>query len=143
MKAVEEMARAISKLLPLMTLFYVALLIVVSLLPSGGRGALARWDAAISPTWQDAGHVAAYALLAILVCRAMAAESTRLRMGLAASACSGFGGLLECGQAAVPGRTASLADVLANMAGVALGVAAVLLWKAVTRDRKAVGKVNG
>ena len=142
MKAEDDMPRAISKLLPAMTVCYVAVLIVVSLLPSG-RGALGGWDAAIGPTWQNAGHVAAYALLAILVCRAMAAERTCLRMGLAASACSAFGGLLECAQAAVPGRTASLADVLANMAGVALGVAAVLLWKAVTRDRKAVGKVGG
>ena len=119
-----------------MALCYVAALIVASLLPSG-PGAFQGWDAAISPTWQNAMHAPAYALLAMLGAAALA-RPTAGRITLVALACCALGGALECAQAGIPGRTASVSDILTNLAGVAVGVTAVLVWKLVTRGRKAV-----
>jgi len=120
---------------------YVALLIAVSLLPSG-PGAFQGWDAAIGPTWQNAMHMPAYALLMVLGGAALV-RPTAGRIASAALVCCALGGVLECAQAVIPGRTASVSDILANVAGVAVGVAAVALWKAVTRRRKAVREANG
>jgi len=64
-------------------------------------------------------HLAGYAWLAFLPCFAFA----RKRVGLAVSlSMILFGCALEYAQDYVPGRMASLGDMIANTAGVALGV---------------------
>ncbi|MEF3698891.1 VanZ family protein [Desulfolutivibrio sp.] len=66
-------------------------------------------------------HMAGYAWLAFLPCFAFA----RKRVGLLASlSMIVLGCALEYAQGYVPGRMASLGDMAANTAGVALGVAA-------------------
>lgn len=108
---------------------YATALAVVSVLPSG-TGPLAGWDTAISPGLQNLLHVPAYGLLVWLVAEAMGLGRA-WQLALAAVACAAFGGLLECAQAAIPGRFGSLTDTLLNTAGV--GVGAILLW---ALDRK-------
>ena len=110
------------KVILAVTCLYVLLLSAASLLPSGTR-ALGGWDLSISPDLQNALHVPAYAALQIL---ATLCVWSLLRAGLAAGlwvalACCLFGSLLECAQAFIPGRMASLTDVLLNLAGVAAG----------------------
>ncbi len=113
---------------------YALLLAVVCLLPSG-TGVLGGWDAAVSPTWQNALHVPAFAVLAVL---AILAASGSFRVGLAgmlwiAFGCCAYGVLLEFAQAAIPGRTGSLTDVLLNVAGVAIGSMVVMWWRRTIR----------
>ncbi len=116
------------------TCAYAALLAGVCLLPSGD-GVLGGWDAAITPTWQNALHVPAFAVLAAL---AILAASGSFRIGLAGVlwitlGCCAYGVLLELAQAAIPGRTGSLTDVLLNAAGVAIGSLAVMWWRKTIR----------
>ena len=86
----------------------------------------------MSPGLQNLLHVPAYGLLVGLT--AWAAGLSRLRhLALAAAGCVAFGGLLECAQAAIPGRLGSLADVLLNVAGSAAGAGAVFGLRRLTR----------
>jgi len=96
---------------------YATALAVVSVLPSG-TGPLAGWDTAISPGLQNLLHVPAYGLLVWLVAKAMGLGRA-WQLALAAVACAAFGGLLECAQAAIPGRFGSVTDMLLN--GLVLG----------------------
>jgi len=118
-------SRRNGKLAWLITLGYAVVLTAVSLLPSGGTGPLAGWDTAISPGLQNLLHVPAYGVLVWLTVRAMGLRRLR-HVALAAIACAAFGGLLECAQAAVPGRFGSLEDTLLNLAGTAAAVPIVL-----------------
>ena len=111
------------KLVWLIAVGYALLLAAVSLLPSG-TGPLSGWDTAISPTLQNALHVPAYAALVVLIARALG-RPTPLQLGLAALACCAFGGLLECAQAAIPGRFGSVTDMLLNGLGAVVGLVAV------------------
>ena len=118
------MSRRNGKLAWLITLGYVLVLAAVSLLPSGA-GPLSGWDTAISPGLQNLLHVPAYGVLVWLVSRAIGLR--RLwHVALAAIACAAFGGLLECAQAAVPGRFGSVEDTLLNLIGAAAAVPLVL-----------------
>ena len=115
----------------LLVLFYVAILAVASLLPSGS-GPLNGWDASLSPSTQNLLHLPAYTVLVCLVLIALA-RSTKAAgawpIGLSAAACFAYGVLLECFQAAgIPGRTGSVSDVLWNTAGVTVGVTAWILF---------------
>ena len=110
---------------------YALVLAAVSLLPSGA-GPLGGWDAAVSPRIQDLLHVPAYAALFVLASVA-AASADRRGPGtliLIALACCALGVGLEAAQAAIPGRMGSLADALLDLAGVAAGALAVILWRA-------------
>ena len=118
------MSRRNGKLAWLITLGYVLVLAAVSLLPSGA-GPLSGWDTAISPDLQNLLHVPAYGVLVWLVSRAMGLRRLR-HVALAAIACAAFGGLLECAQAAVPGRFGSVEDTLLNLSGAAAAVPLVL-----------------
>jgi len=118
------MRRGPGKLAGLLALGYAGVLAAVSLLPSG-VGTLSGWDTAISPGLQNLLHVPAYGLLVWLVARAM--DLRRLRhLALAAAACAAFGGLLECAQAAIPGRFGSMEDMLLNLAGTVAAVPIML-----------------
>ena len=113
------------------TAVYALLLAVVSLMPSGTES-LGGWDTAISPTLQNALHVPAYIVLSALsvACLSRPKRVRRMRLVFVALANMSFGGLLELGQAVVPGRFGSVTDVLLNAAGVALGVVATSVWLA-------------
>jgi len=119
------MSRRNGKLAWLITLGYAVVLTVVSLLPSGGTGPLAGWDTAISPGLQNLLHVPAYGVLVWLTVRAMGLRRLR-HLAMAAAACAAFGGLLECAQAAVPGRFGSVEDTLLNLISAAVTVPIVL-----------------
>ena len=109
---------------------YAAALAAVSLLPAGA-GALGGWDRRIAPTVQNAVHVPAYALLVILAVSALSPAGAYRGRTLAwvAIACCLFGLVLDIAQAAIPGRVFSLTDALLNVAGVAAGTLAVLVWR--------------
>ena len=67
----------------------------------------------------------AYGVLVWLIARA-AGLSRLWHLALAAVASAAFGGLLECAQAAIPGRFGSLEDVLLNALGAAAAVPVLL-----------------
>jgi len=114
---------------------YAALLAGLSLLP--GQGRLSGWDTAITATLQNGLHVPAYGVLLVCAWRALGAGSGGRRLLLlgVAGGCVAFGTALEAAQAMVPGRVASLWDILLNVAGVAMGVGGVLVWR--WRERRA------
>jgi len=125
------MTRRTTTVLWVTTCGYALLLVAVSLLPSG-IGPLSGWDAAVGPALQNLLHVPAYGLLVGLT--AGVAGLSRLRhLALAAACCAAFGGLLECAQAAIPGRLGSLDDVLLNAVGSAAGAGAVFGLRKLTR----------
>jgi VanZ family protein len=68
--------------------------------------------------WDKLQHATAYAVLTMCGTVGFVARRSRLMVG-AGLIVLGFG--LEAAQAAVPGRIASIADGIANVAGVALG----------------------
>jgi len=115
---------------------YATAMAVVSVLPSG-TGPLAGWDMAISPVLQNLLHVPAYGLLVWLVAKAMGVGRV-WQLALAAVACAAFGGLLECAQAAIPGRFGSLTDTLLNVGGVFIGVVVVRLTTRRSASRPSV-----
>ena len=102
-----------------------ALVILLSLLPAEELPATGLWD--------KANHLAAYAALALaggLGYRGRRALAV-LALGLLL-----LGAALELAQSLVPGRMASLEDILANAIGVALGIAlATALGALLTRVR--------
>ncbi len=71
--------------------------------------------------WDKSQHVMAYAVLAICGAVGFLAGRPRLMVGvgLIVLGCS-----LEVAQAAIPGRNPSMGDAVANIAGIALGLAA-------------------
>lgn len=76
-------------------------------------------DAGVAPdNWDKVAHFLCYALFAILAYRVNPRSPAfpALCLGIVA-----FGGLLEYGQSLTPTRTMSLADFLANTAGVIAG----------------------
>ena len=88
---------------------------VLSLIPKDELPTLEIWD-----KWK---HLAAYATLALLAALAFASHIFRpVAAGLVL-----WGGVLELGQALVPGRSPEWLDVLANAIGVALAVALIHL----------------
>lgn len=72
--------------------------------------------------WDKPQHLIAYAVLA--TCGAVGFVGRRPRLMVGAGLMI-LGSGLELAQAAVPGRNASFGDVVANTAGIALGLAAV------------------
>jgi VanZ family protein len=94
-----------------------------------------------SPDWVM--HVGEYGLLALLVGRAMTAgrgmapgrAMTPARAMIAAAACLAFGAADEVHQTFVVGRSGSVRDWLFDLVGVALGLAAVAIWRRMSPSR--------
>ena len=109
--------------------FYVAVIGLVSLLPSG-TGLLRGWDTSLTPSLQTALHLPAYAVLAFLVIVAFIPKAgSRFLLGLiVAVGCIALGILLECAQACIPGRMGSIVDITLNAIGVIMGVTAAYVW---------------
>lgn len=80
------------------------------------------------PGFDKAAHFAAYAVLGWLL--AFAAERARLPLAVAAGLGLLYGATDELHQAYVPGRSAELADWLADAAGVAAAVFLYSRWRA-------------
>jgi VanZ family protein len=110
----------------------------------GGRRApwipVIAWTAAITlgsltpdlpgPRLPDVGlHVAAYAVLALLIWRALFRDGRPAAVPLAAALAWGYGLVLEGAQALAPWRTSEWRDLLANAAGAAVVVVAAPLLK--------------
>jgi len=85
----------------------------------------------LSPTIQNILHVPAFASLTWAWCWALAGwlNGARVRAISAAGVAFGYGVLDEWHQSFVPGRHASLADVLLDSAGVVIGIG-VAAWAA-------------
>lgn len=119
------------------TAAFALLLTVVSLMPSGAEDSgSSGWDTAISPALQNTLHVPAYLVLTVLAIGCLSMPGRGRILGVAA-VCAGFGVILELGQAYVPGRTGSVADMLLNTLGAILGVTGARLW---IRRRGSIGE---
>ena len=114
-------------MLPPATLIYTLALAFVSLLP-GGPGAPGGWDRFLSPSTANFLHFPAYTVLTILVLASAASRFGRRPIVTVSlvGACILLGVVLECLQAYIPGRFASLADMVTNAAGAAVGL---LAWR--------------
>lgn len=90
----------------------VLLLLVISWLAFGPRP-----PAGIDTGWDKANHLLAFATLALVSGLSGVRRSSAIALGLL-----GYGVFIELVQSQVPGRSAEAADVLADMAGVGLGL---------------------
>ena len=71
--------------------------------------------------WDKANHVLAFTALAL--CAHLSRPASRHARRLLPVALLAYGGLIECVQSVVPGRSAEWGDLLADAAGIAAGVA--------------------
>lgn len=96
--------------------------------PGRARSVLGRTlDRTPTPV-QKLLHVGLYGLLALLLVWSLGAISAfALRLLTAFIITVGFGAVMEWCQTRVPGRVGSLADVLLNASGAALGLLAAML----------------
>jgi VanZ family protein len=113
---------------------YAIVVAVLSLLPSGS-GPAKGWDADIRPSFQKFGHMAAYALFAVVVVLALpAARRFSGRNALVVFVIlTAFGAAMEIGQSMSPGRTPSVFDAAINATGVAVGLVLRKAWLAFRR----------
>lgn len=116
------------------------LAVVVLTLVILGLALTPRPEGLPSSGWDKLDHLAAFAVLAVcgeLAWRGRPGAHLKLAAGLLA-----FGLLIEGGQSLVPGRSADWLDVVADGAGMALGMAFTML---VTRalDRRRLPRAAG
>ena len=113
----------------------ISLLFTLSSIP-GTSGSDGYWLADIlEPNFQNALHVPLYATLQILWLRALAKPERSMLMTITMAlilTCS-YGIIDEFHQSFVPGRYASVLDVLLNVLGALLGAA--IYWRFITRNR--------
>ena len=87
---------------------------------------------------RKAAHVSEYAVLAVLLYRALVHTLFHSRRALSAwlvlLSCAAYAATDEFHQSFVPSRTASLRDVMIDVCGATLAV--LLYWSIATRDRK-------
>lgn len=109
-----------------------AALFAVSSIPDDD-GTLSRTVLFLQPELQNLLHVPAFALLAWLWWRALAARGVRsmAAAAVAAAIATAYGALDEVHQYFVAGRTASVTDALLDAAGALL----VLAWAALSARR--------
>ena len=113
------------------TIGYVALILVSSILPGDGE---TGWGfdlvANINPTVQNLLHVPVYALLAISVEGVLRdRKKGSWQYTIVIIFCLFFGILNEVIQIPIPGRYAGLGDILLNVAGAFLGIAAIWIGR--------------
>ena len=112
------MTRALSAWLPVVA--WAALIFTLSSIPDLGTG-LGGWDLAL----RKIAHTAEYAVLGVLLLRAVGKELPAAGIGIAYAVTD------EVHQAFVPGRHGAVMDVLIDAVGVLIGV--YLLGRAVRR----------
>jgi VanZ family protein len=101
--------RALSLWLPVV--LWASLIFALSSIPDLGTG-LGEWDLVLRKT----AHAAEFAVLGLLLARALGRELPTLLLGIAYAVTD------EVHQAFVPGRQGSVWDVLLDSIGVALGI---------------------
>jgi VanZ family protein len=106
-------SRALTHWLPVV--LWAALIFALSSIPSLSSG-LGTWDVVL----RKAAHVTEYAVLGLLLIRALLREAPALALGVLYAVSD------ELHQAFVRGRHASPADVVMDCAGLVLGV---LVWR--------------
>ena len=79
--------------------------------------------------WDKLEHAAAYAILCVIGVVSYPRKRARLALPIGLVLC---GAALELLQSFVPGREASIADVIANAVGVVIGFAATTLTRRAT-----------
>jgi VanZ family protein len=110
--------RALSLWLPVV--LWAGLIFALSSIPNFGTG-LGGWDLVLRKT----AHAAEFAVLGLLLARALGRELLALLLGIAYAATD------ELHQAFVPGRHGSVWDVLLDSVGVALGILLLRRFRAV------------
>jgi VanZ family protein len=116
-------SRAVSRWLPVV--FWAAVIFMFSSIPSLGTG-LGDWDTVL----RKGAHMAEYAILGLLLLRAIGRELPALALGI------GYAITDEIHQHFVSGRHASPLDVLIDTVGLALGIFVV---RGLFRPRPASG----
>ena len=135
---------SLAKFIQLSTLVYTCLLTLFSLAPSGESIEI-KWDYYLVPSLQNFLHVPAYTLFFLLMVLTLvvrrspdihltdlrkrietAGMRTKISIGLF---CAFYGIILELLQQFVPGRSASILDVMANSGGVLLGYLLLAWWQ--------------
>jgi VanZ family protein len=106
-------------------LAWAALVVILSVLP--GRVIPGK----VIPGLDKIAHFIFYAALALLAQHAVR-KWHLTSWGIVSVSCGVFGAILELAQQFLPGRSMSIADMLANLAGAAAGSAVYIL---VTRKR--------
>jgi len=84
------------------------------------------------PGLDKLGHFGAYFLLSLFLVRTFAHCTHWVRSGwfwVTISICTGYGLSLEWVQISIPGREATMGDVIANCIGIVLGCGAYGWWK--------------
>ena len=112
------MTRVLSAWLPVVA--WAALIFILSSIPDLGTG-LGGWDLAL----RKIAHAAEYAVLGVLLLRAVGKELPAAAIGIAYAVTD------EVHQAFVPGRQGAVLDVLIDAVGVLIGV--YVLGRAVRR----------
>jgi len=107
---------------------------VVSSLP-GTDDAAPQFLLNLKPSWQNALHIPAYAILTLAWFWALlgAVGSTRRTASIGALITLLFGVLDEYNQSAVPGRTGSVMDLVLNATGVLVALVIFFLWRYFSR----------
>ena len=135
---------SLAKFIQLSTLGYTSLLTLFSLAPSGESIEI-EWDYYLVPSLQNFLHVPAYTfffllmVLTLVVMRSPDIHLTDLRQRLETISmrtkisiglfCAFYGMILELLQQIVPGRSASILDVMANSGGVLFGYLLLAWWQ--------------
>ena len=122
-------ARSQTLLPPLLTLALMALIAMLSLTPDApqpGDDAFA-WLVHVTPTaLQKSVHIVSYAALAGALAWALRPiDSMIARLAVAFVIAAGFGALMEWLQLSVPGRFASVYDIMLNAIGALVGLAII------------------
>jgi VanZ family protein len=113
-------SRTLTHWLPV--LLWAGVIFALSSIPSLGTG-LGTWDTIL----RKGAHMTEYAILAVLLVRALGREAPALAIGIAYAATD------ELHQAFVHGRHASPIDVAIDTVGLLIGV---LAWRRGTRDHR-------
>ena len=116
-----------------------ALTLMTIIFVMSSRSSIPRSPAISAELTAFLGHLFVYALLAVLLARAFEIdiEQARRRAVLAFALATLYGISDEIHQRFVPGRYATLFDVLTDSAGAALGVTAYCAYVQIRRDRGA------
>lgn len=78
----------------------------------------------VSTLWDKADHLLAFAVLTLLGRAAFPITARRLALGLLA-----YGAAIELAQSALPTRSGSLLDLLADALGIGLALGVLALWQ--------------
>ena len=125
------------KMRAVMLLAYMGLIFILSSVPETTETEPGRLLSPVAPGVQNLLHIPAYGLLALLWILTLGAYGVAERRGMYVSlvVAAGYGAVTELYQIWVPGRVASVWDVLFNLTGILLFI---WLYHCAIRNRHAV-----